>query len=266
MYAAIARAAERRAQVSGYGLVFGTHVEGEDKATFARMMQQGRVEGLLTASGVLNDSFLQRIAIGASGPVVMLNRRVPGVRSSVTVDDATGAAMAIQHLAGLGHKHVAGIFGPAAIDTTIRRRAGFVKVQNRTGIHATLIEGTGLDPAAGAVAANHIFHDHPHVTGIFASTFAIGMGVLRAVRLASMRIPDDLSVVALHDSELADYLSPTLTTVRLPVEEMAGRAVDLLLDLIGGSLPRSVMVRTAPILIARESTARPRKVKRLTPK
>ena len=46
MYAAIARAAERRAQERGYGLVFGTHVEGEDEATFARMMQQRRVEGL----------------------------------------------------------------------------------------------------------------------------------------------------------------------------------------------------------------------------
>ena len=79
MYAAIARAAERRAQERGYGLVFGTHVEGEDEATFARMLQQGRVEGLLTASSVLSDAFLRRIAIGALGPVVMLNRRVPGV-------------------------------------------------------------------------------------------------------------------------------------------------------------------------------------------
>jgi DNA-binding LacI/PurR family transcriptional regulator len=45
---------------------------------------------------------------------------------------------------------------------------------------------------------------------------------------------------------------------------MAGRAVDLLLDLIGGGAPHSVVVRTPPILVARESTARPRKVKRLT--
>jgi LacI family transcriptional regulator len=265
MYAAIARAAERCAQERGYGLVFGTHVEGEDEATFARMMQQGRVEGLLTASGVLSDAFLRRIAIGAIGPVVMLNRRVPGVRASVTVDDAAGAALATHHLAGLGHKHVAGIFGPGAIDTTSRRRAGFVKAQKQAGIHASLIDGTGLDPAAGMAAADRIFRDHPQVTGIFASTFAIATGVLRAARLAGLRIPDDLSVVALHDSELADYFNPPLTTVRMPVEEMAGCAVDLLLDLIDGAAPRSVVVRTSPVLIARESTARPRKVKRLNP-
>ena len=79
-----------------------------------------------------------------------------------------------------------------------------------------------------------------------------------------MRIPDDVSLVGLHDSELADYLAPTLTTVRLPVEEMAGRAVDLLVDLIDGGDELSVLVRTPPVLITRESTARPRKVKRLT--
>ena len=94
------------------------------------------------------------------------------------------------------------------------------------------------------------------MTGIFASTFAIATGVLRAARMAGVRIPDDVSLVGLHDSELADYLAPALTTVRLPVEEMAGRAVDLLVDLIDGGGQLSVMVRTPPVLIVRESTAR----------
>jgi LacI family transcriptional regulator len=264
MYATIARSAERRAHERGYGLVFGTHVEGEKEATFARMLQQARVEGLLTASGVLSDAFLRRMALGGSDPVVMLNRRIPGIRASVTVDDAAGAALATHHLASLGHTQVAGIFGPGSIDTTARRRAAFVKATKEAGIRATLIDGPGLDPVAGSTAADHIFRDHPSVTAIFASTFAIATGVLRAARLAGIRIPDDLSLVALHDSELADYFNPPLTTVRMPVEEMASRAVDLLLDLIGGAPPRIVVVRTAPLLIARESTAPLHKVKRST--
>ena len=99
LYAAIARAAERRAQERGFGLVFGTHVEGEEEATFTRLLQQGRVDGLLTASGVLGDAFIRRFADGEQGPVVMLNRRVRGVRAAVTVDDAAGAALAVRHLA-----------------------------------------------------------------------------------------------------------------------------------------------------------------------
>jgi LacI family transcriptional regulator len=264
LYAAIARAAERRAQERGYGLVFGTQVEGEEEATFARMLQQGRVDGLLTASGVLGDRLLRRFTGGERGPVVMLNRRVRGVRSSVTVDDAAGAALAAEHFAELGHVHVAGIFGPAAIETTRRRRAGFIAASAAAGLRAAVIDTAALDPAAGSQAAIEIFAAHREVTAIFASTFAMATGVLRAARLAGVRIPDDISLLALHDSELADYLSPPLTTVALPVDEMARRAVDLLVDLIGGGAPRNVVVRTEPRLMLRESTGRPRKVKRLT--
>jgi len=264
LYADIAGAAERRAQERGYGLIFGIHVEGEEEATFARLLQQGRVDGLLVASGVLGDAFLRRFANAGHGPVVMLNRRVRGVRPAVTVDDAAGAALATQHLADLGHRQVAGIFGRGAIDTTRRRRAGFVAAGARAGIRTVLIDAGGLDRAAGKAAAIEIFAQHSEVTAIFASTFAMGMGVLLAARQAGVRIPDDLSVIALHDSELADYFSPPLTTVRLPVEDMANQAVDLLLELIDGAAPRSIVAKAPPRLTLRESTAPPRTVKRLT--
>jgi DNA-binding LacI/PurR family transcriptional regulator len=111
---------------------------------------------------------------------------------------------------------------------------------------------------AGGKAAGEIFRAHRSVTGIFASTFAIGMGTMRAAREAGIRIPADMSLIALHDSEIADYLSPALATIRLPVDEMARQAVDLLIELIDGGLARSVIVNTAPVLMARESIARPR--------
>ena len=74
---------------------------------------------------------------GGAGPRVMLNRRVRGVRSFVTVDDAAGAAMATRHLAELGHSEVAGIFGPGAIDTTVRRLAGFEEAGRQAKIRLT---------------------------------------------------------------------------------------------------------------------------------
>ena len=258
VYSGIARAAELRARERGYGLIFGTHVEGEEEATFARMLQQARVDGLLAASGVLGDSFLRRFASAGNGPVVMLNRRVRGVRPSVVVDDAAGTALATEHLAALGHVEIAGIFGKSLIDTTRRRRAGFLAAAKRTGVRPVMIEADGLDPTAGRKAADEVFSRHKSVTAIFASTFAIGMGTLRAARAAGVRVPEDISLVALHDSELADYLSPPLATIRLPVDEMAHQAVDLVIELIDGAQPRSIVVKTAPVLRPRESIARPR--------
>ena len=264
LYADIAGATERRAEERGYGLIFGIHVEGEEEAIFARLLSQSRVDGLLVASGVLGDAFLRRFADAGHGPLVMVNRRVRGVRPAVIVDDAAGAALAVEHLSDLGHIKVAGIFGNAAIDTTRRRRAGFIDAAARAGMHTVLVDAGGLDRAAGRVAAAEIFARHGGVTAIFASTFAIGMGVLLAAREAGVAVPADLSVIALHDSDLADYFSPPLSTVRLPVDEMAHRAVDLLLDLIDGAPPRSLVTQTPPSLTLRESTAPPRAVKRLT--
>ncbi|MEO8667152.1 MAG: LacI family DNA-binding transcriptional regulator [Bauldia sp.] len=258
MYADIARAAERRALDRGFGLIFGTNVDGEEEATFARLLQQGRVDGLLAASGALGDGSLRRVADAGHGPVVMLNRRVRGVRPSVTLDDAAGAALATAHLAGLGHRHVAGIFGVGTIDTIRRRRAGFLAAGKEAGIATTVIEAAGLDAAAGREAAVGFFRARSEATAIFASTFAIGVGALRAAREEGVRIPDDLSLIALHDSELADYLSPPMTTVGLPVGEMAHRAVDLLIDLIEGARPYSVVVDSAPVLKERGSTAPPK--------
>jgi LacI family transcriptional regulator len=126
----------------------------------------------------------------------MLNRRVRGVRAAVTVDDAAGAAVAVRHLAELGHTHIAGIFGPGAIDTTRRRREGFLAAGKQAGLRATAIDALGLDPAAGNAAAVEIFETHRRVTAIFASTFAIGMGVLRAARQTGVKIPEQISVIA----------------------------------------------------------------------
>lgn len=261
MYADIARAAERRAQERGFGLIFGTHAEGEEEATFARLLQQGRVDGLLAASGILGDAFLRRVATSGQGPVVMLNRRVRGVRPSVTVDDEAGAALATTYLAGLGHRRIAGIFGLGAIDTLRRRHAGFLAAGKESGVETISVEATGLNAGAGREAAAALFRSRG-VTAIFASTFAIGVGTLRAAREAGVVVPDEVSLIALHDSDLADYLSPPMTTVGLPVDEMAHRAVDLVIDLIGGAKPYSVVVKTPPVLKERGSTARARKNRR----
>lgn len=263
VYAEIARAAERRAREHGFGLVFGTHVEGEEEATFARALQEGRVDGLLAASGTLGDAFIKRFAESGRRPVVMVNRRVRGAYPSVTVDDAAGVALAVRHLAALGHTAIAGIFGTSPVETIRRRRTSFTATGAREGVRTLPVDSAGLDLASGRDAALELFDRHPDVTAVFASTFAIGVGTMRATRERGIAIPADLSVVAFHDSELADYLSPPLSAVRLPVEEMAQRAVDLLIEVIGGGEPRSIVVKTAPVLKARESIAPPRKVGRV---
>ncbi len=68
-------------------------------------------------------------------------------------------------------------------------------------------------------------------------------------------MPEELSIVAFHDAPLAAYLDPPLTTVRMPLAEMAERSVECLLRLIDGHRAASLVIETPPLLVERASTA-----------
>ena len=91
---------------------------------------------------------------------------------------------------------------------------------------------------------------------VFASTLTMGMGVLRAAHELDITSPDELSVIALHDSYIADYLLPTLTTVELPTSEMGSAAVDQLISLLEGGAHKQLVIPQRPSLVLRQSTAR----------
>jgi LacI family transcriptional regulator len=81
----------------------------------------------------------------------------------------------------------------------------------------------------------------------------MAVGAIRALCERGLSVPEDVSLVALHDSDLASYLNPPLTTVSLPVRQMGSEAVDLLAQLIDGGSPRSIVVDGEPVLIERQS-------------
>lgn len=256
MYADVIAGAESRALELGYGVVFRTHVEGEREEIFTRLLQQGRVDGLLVASGLLRDAFMRRVASGEDGPVVLVNRRINGLKASVVVDDDAGAALATQHLIDNGHEHIVGLFGPPAIDTSRRRRKGYSRALRAAGLQLVAVDMPGWDFRNGYEGTNQILDAHPETTAVFVSTMVMAVGAIRALAERGLSVPDDVSLVALHDSELANFLNPPLTTVSLPVMQMGIEAVDLLASLIDGGPPRSVVVEGAPVLIERRSVRR----------
>jgi LacI family transcriptional regulator len=219
-------------------------------------LQQGRVDGLIVASGLLRDAFIRRIASGQDGPVVLVNRRVNRVKASVVVDDAAGAALATRHLIDNGHVNLAGLFGPPAIDTSRRRRNGYSRALRSVGLETVAVDMPGWDFRNGYDGIHQILEAYPDTTAVFVSTMVMAVGAIRGLRELGLVVPDDVSLVALHDSELASYLNPPLTTVSLPVRQMGIEAVDLLANLIDGGSPSSVVVDGEPLLIERLSVRR----------
>lgn len=256
MYNEVVIGAEQRALELGYGVVIGIHTDGAPVNYFTRLLEEGRVDALLIASGVFTDEFMRGIANSGNGPVVMVNRRVKGVKASVIVDDTSAAAMAVEHLVGLGHKHIAGLFGPATIDTTRRRRMGYQSVMKRHNLKLIDIEMPSWGIKDGQRATNEILMRHPQVTALFASTLLMGVGAIRASVDLGRKVPGSVSVIALHDSEIAEFFDPSISTVRLPSREMGARAVDLAISMIEGGEAQSIMVKSPIDLVARNSAQR----------
>jgi LacI family transcriptional regulator len=257
MYGSVLAGVAREAEATGYGLIVASRAEGEPEESFSRLLQTGPVDGLLVASGLFGDDFLRKITHVGGGPVVLVNRRVRGVHASVTVDDAAGSALAVGHLVEHGHRDIIGLFGPDEIDTSLRRRTGYEQGMRDGGSEPRSIGLESWSMHSGYEAALEILQSGQRPTALFASTVAMGIGILRATRELGIDVPTDLSVIALHDIELADYLAPPLTVVKMPTEDMGARAVRLLVSLIGGGEPANQVVRGPMSVVERATVSVP---------
>src|SRR5580765_5972220 len=112
----IVSAVERRAADADYTtLIADAKAFVERGDTYSRLLFEGRVDGLLVASGLANDELVRELR-GEGVPFVLLNRRLAGVEPSVTVDDALGARAGVRHLLGLGHRRIGYLAGPEYAD------------------------------------------------------------------------------------------------------------------------------------------------------
>jgi len=257
VYGPIVAGAMKRAMERDYLIVLGASPAPTVTArSLEVMLAERRVDGLLIASGALSDAGLRALGHPES-PIVFVNRRVPDVSSSVVVDDAAGAALATQHLIGLGHRNLAHLGGSIGVDTATRRKDGFLAAVEAAGLSRSHVESAGYDAPSGFLAASSVLERDPEVTGMVAGNPDVAIGAIRAISSRGLSVPGDVSVIAIHDHPLSEFLRPALTCVRLPLAMLGAAAVDLLLGRLAGDRPRDEMVEGDLVLIARESTAAP---------
>lgn len=72
-------------------------------------------------------------------------------------------------------------------------------------------------------------------TGIFCANDEAAMGAIRALREHNLRVPEDVSVISVDDVDVAQYFSPMLTTVHIPISELGRQAARMLVDKIESS-------------------------------
>jgi DNA-binding LacI/PurR family transcriptional regulator len=255
VYAEIARGAFERAWERNFVVVLAEDRGGGDaEVAYERLVQSGRIDGLLIA-GAHPDSILGERAAETLVPFVFINRRQPGGHN-ISMREEDAGALAARHLLELGHRRLGHVAGPEDIDTARRRVAGFCAATEAAGVEARVVHAA-FDERAGHERMKELLTTGEVPTAVFTSNFNQAVGALAAARELGLRIPDELSLITYDDDPLSDYLAPPLTGIRMPMHEMGMTGVDAILSRIGGVAPEDLTVTTPPELVLRSSTGPP---------
>jgi LacI family transcriptional regulator len=245
----------RQAEQAGYVmLVAEVADERSSTATYMRLVSERRIDGLIIA---VTAETKEMIAAIESNPVphVFVNRR-SSIGRSVTVDDHASGQLAARTLIEAGHRRLAFIGASPELDTSRRRRSGFVETCRAADL-PDVVELVAPVSRRGGYDAGLALIDAPRrVTAVFAFNMLVGIGALAAARVRGVRVPEDLSVITL-DGEDAIFTAPPLTAIATPLSEMGARAVVELDAMIHGREPQDVVIDIPPRLVVRESVGPP---------
>ena len=246
MYGSIAREIETLAQERhGFRIMIGNTYREKDKETrfFENLVDHG-VRGCIIISSLAGESHFA-LASARGMVVVSYDRRMtPGNDSGidhVTVDNHAAARMATRHLIERGHRQLAFVTASGVTMSRQEKIRGFLEAAKKAGLaqSAEVIEGTPLSEygdsvmgEVGKLTAADLAARKParRPTGIVALNDVMAWGLMAGFREAGLDVPRDVSVVGMDDVYLSALMNPPLTTVHLPVREMAAVIVDRLMQ------------------------------------
>jgi len=252
---------EDAATAKGYEvLLSNTEYDSSRMATAVRRMLERKVDAVAIMTSEMGASFIQQFARRQIAMVFLDVGTVEKHMSNIKVDYASGISQAVEHLFELGHRRVAFISGPADLKSARIRRSAFLKAMKNRGVGGPAWIETGNHRIDGGFhAMRRVFERKLRPTAVLSSNDLTAIGALRAIRRNGLHVPDDISVVGFDDIALAEFTEPPLTTVRLPREEIAGKAFEALLASLGDTSRIGVEYLISPQLVIRESTAKARR-------
>ncbi|WP_286258787.1 LacI family DNA-binding transcriptional regulator [Streptomyces graminofaciens] len=223
-------------------LVCATHDDSAREDDLVQLMREQHAAAVVLVGGAVEDEAYQRrmaeyaTALDAAGSRLVLVGRppLPGDLPVTVVgyDNRGGAFQAADHLLTAGHRRVLFLGGTPELSTSVQRRDGFLHALRAHGVpYADELELRGpFTRVSGYQRTREALESGLEFTAIFAGTDMVATGALAALREAGLDVPGDVSLVGFDDVPFAADLSPALTTVRVPYEDLGRTAVRLALE------------------------------------
>jgi LacI family repressor for deo operon, udp, cdd, tsx, nupC, and nupG len=254
-YLDVFKGVEDVASAAGYKVLMGDARSDPARVHhYIDMVRERHADGLILMTGQmpveLEDAGLPPMVVALE---YLPTRQLP----TVMIDNEAAAAMATDHLIGLGHKVIAHISGPVPEVMSVARVAGW----RRTLTDAGLAAGPELEVrgdyslASGEAAIDALIDRGVAFTAVFASNDEMAAGAINRLRERGRAVPDDVSVVGFDDTIFAVVSNPPLTTIRQPQREIGVEAMRLMIERLANRAATDARIVVPTKLIVRASTA-----------
>jgi len=258
-------------QASYLPILTDVHNERSRFERYLEMLLDRRVEALIVlANWLFVDIDVLADLEKSSIPTAMIGRepKTDSI-SSVMVDNETGAYTAVEHLFSLGHRKIAFIRGPKTLGDSSPRWKGvrnFAKVSGLEIDDNLVVDlPESRDPIssfeAGYQLTEELVRRKNPFTALMAFDDMTAFGAIRGLVKAGVRVPEQCSVIGFDDVAGSGLYTPSLSTIRQPMETMGGMAVSVVIDGINAVQEKrpitAVHRKVMPELVVRESTRKP---------
>lgn len=257
LFPPIVRGAEQVLTEAGFTLVLtDTNNAAEMERSQIASLRAHGVDGFIVATASWEDPLLDELA-SEGFPTVLVNRRCATSRLPfVGGDDQQGVRMCVEHLAGLGHRDIVHLAGPASTSTGRERAHAFRAAMRDLGlpVRDAVLECPAYTERAGARTASRLLTRRRPFTAVVAANDLVALGVMDELGRAGLECPRDFSLTGFNDLAFMDKLTPPLTTVRVPFTEMGAQAARGLLEWISQDRPAPTQSFLQVELVVRGTT------------
>lgn len=255
----ISKAITERALALGYlSFVCNTGRNLKYELQYHELLWQHRVRGIILIGGGIDSPEHAEILSRQTDRSERFGLRLFGIGPqganipSVSVDYTAAMAALTRYLIARGHRRIALITGSRHVFTSQYHLEGYRAELHAHGIPVCerLIEYRDFSERDGYEGCRALLSRDALFTGLCAGNDSIGVGAIRALEEAGRRVPEDVSIVGIGDFASTRYITPQLTTLRVPLREMGVLAVDM----ITGEFPISDTPVLLPVeLVERDS-------------
>lgn len=237
-------------------IVTDTMEDENNEAANIRTLLSRRVDGIIAVPCGKEAAVFEEIS-RKHVPVILVDRFFENsTLPYVTTNNYSGGLEATKIMIRNGHKDIVCIQGIKSSVPNKRRIQGYVDAMAKAGLEDKIsIVGNEFSLQNGYLETKLLLNGSPRPTAIFALSNTIGLGAIKAVREAGLKIPEDISIISFDNNLYMDYLTPAISRISQPVDDMAKLSVKLLFECIEEKKRITTQLELSPGFISRDSVA-----------